>query len=127
MTEQIAKRDVVLPSEIMDISPTTPENGMSGYYLTPLIGAYFVHAPGKLIGEALQPRDSTVADFIRRGEEDQYLTMWRDEDYSRLGLVEKNTAEFSHNEQSSKVLELGVQQESNPISSVLRRKQAQGE
>lgn len=29
-SEQVLKREVVLPSEIMDIPPTTPQNGLSG-------------------------------------------------------------------------------------------------
>jgi hypothetical protein len=126
MTEQIAKRDVVLPSEIMDISPTTPEKGMSGYYLTPLIGAYFVHVPGQIIGEILQPRDSTVADFIRRGEDDQYLTLWKECDYFRLNI--KGEGVFLAPEQGPEnIMDDG--QNNNPLTNVVSRrlKRVQGE
>ena len=46
----------------MDILPTTPQTGLSGYYLTPLVGAYFVTADGGFISQELVPKDETVLD-----------------------------------------------------------------
>jgi hypothetical protein len=120
----------MLPSEIMDISPTNPQNGMSGYYLTPLIGAYCAHVPGQLIGEILQPRDDRVADFIRRGEEDQYLTIWRDEDHLRLGLVGQEVVGFTQKQGTGSGGSLLVKEDKDitptSITAVIRRKRAQG-
>jgi hypothetical protein len=45
----------------MDIPPTTPETGLSGYYLTPLIGAYHVKAEGEFISNVLQPREKRLS------------------------------------------------------------------
>jgi hypothetical protein len=87
-SEQVLKREVVIPSEIMDIPPTNRENGLSGYYLTPSVGAYYVTAGGDWIAEDLRPKDLEVLDIDPREEEDQYLRPWDDNDLERLGLKE---------------------------------------
>jgi len=108
-TEQVAKREVVLPSEIMDIPPTTPENGLTGYYLTPLVGAYEVTAPGEFISKVLHPRDKEVLDIDPRPESDQYLKPWTQHDWERLYLVGAPRSPISEDD------------EPNPIFQVKRR------
>lgn len=85
-SEQVLKREVVLPSEIMDIPPTTPQNGLSGYYLTPLVGAYFVTAEGDWVANDLRPRSAETLDIDPREESDQYLNAWGSSDFERLSL-----------------------------------------
>jgi type IV secretory pathway TraG/TraD family ATPase VirD4 len=85
-SEQVLKREVVLPSEIMDIPPTTAKNGLSGYYLTPLIGAYFVTAEGDWIANDLRPKSLDILDIDPREESDQYLNAWGSSDFERLSL-----------------------------------------
>jgi len=85
-SEQILKRDVVLPSQIMDIAPCTPQTGLSGYYLTSIVGAYFVTAGGEFIANELINKDSTVLDVDPRPESDQYLKAWENSDLERLCL-----------------------------------------
>lgn len=112
-SEQVLKREVVLPSEIMDIAPTTPENGLSGYYLTPLVGAYFVKASGEWVANDLLPRNTDVLDIDPRDEADQYLTQWGNGDIERLS-IEKETILNTPEEPPAKA-------EENPLFQVNRK------
>jgi hypothetical protein len=71
----------------MMLPPTNPENGLSGYYLSPCVGAYFSTIPGDELFDSLMPHDPNVANFIRRPEEDEYLRPWDDNDLLRIGLL----------------------------------------
>ena len=92
-SEQVLKRDVVLPSEIMDIPLTTPETGLSGYYLTPMVGAYYVTADGNFISNELISRDEEALDVDPRDEADQYLKPWGNVDLERLCLEKDSNKE----------------------------------
>jgi len=74
--EATAKRDVVLPSEIMELMPTTRTNGMQGFILTPHVGAYSVHFDGGALMGRLARRNMAFPDVIPRDEEEQYLREW---------------------------------------------------
>ena len=89
MSEQLNKREVVMPSEIMDMLPTNPTNGLSGYYMTPAIGAYYARISGSWIGGALWQPDESVPNIELRAESDQYLSSWNEEDFRRLGIALK--------------------------------------
>jgi len=86
LQEQLHKREVLMPSEIMDMLPTNLANGLSGYYLVPAVGAYSARTPGDWIGRALWPPDARVSNIELRAEADQYLSSWNDEDFRRLGI-----------------------------------------
>jgi hypothetical protein len=88
--EQLNKREVVMASEFMDMLPTTPVNGLSGYYLTPAIGAYSARIGGDSIGRSLRPANDAVLNIEPRSESDQYLSSWSTGDRSRLGLDEED-------------------------------------
>jgi hypothetical protein len=90
MQEQLNKREVVMASEIMDMIPTNPANGLSGYYLTPAIGAYCARISGDSISRALKPANEAVSNIEPRPECDQYLSNWKEEDFQRLGLASKH-------------------------------------
>ena len=106
----IAKREVILPSQIMDIGPTTREHGLCGYFITPSIGAYQCWMEGEWIGEALIPPDANTENLIRRADTAQYLKAWDLVDLQRLALpaleIERQTIE---NEQAQRPMqELGI-------------------
>jgi type IV secretory pathway TraG/TraD family ATPase VirD4 len=63
----------VLPSEFLDIPPTTPETGLTGFYLVPHIGGYRHCYSGRTLSRELKPLDSTVRDLEPREEREQYL------------------------------------------------------
>lgn len=86
VNEQLVKREGVLPSQFLSLPPTNPTNGLSGYYLVPLIGAFRGRLTGKSLGRALRPRASGITDFLPRPEEHQYLVPWTEEDLRRLSL-----------------------------------------
>jgi type IV secretory pathway TraG/TraD family ATPase VirD4 len=85
-TEHLSKREVVLPSELMELPPTNRENGLTGYYLTPTTGAYIATLSPQYLAAALRPRATDVADLMERPEDHQYLFDWTTADLSRLGL-----------------------------------------
>jgi hypothetical protein len=87
VSEQFVKREAVIGSQFMTLPATNPENGLSGYYLSPHVGAYFSAIPGDELFDSLMPHDPNVANFIRRPEEDEYLRPWDDNDLLRLGLL----------------------------------------
>ena len=95
LQEQLHKRDGVMPSQIMDIVPTNPVNGLSGYYLTPAVGAYHAQISGNWIGGALWSPDYQVSNIELRDEADQYLSSWDDQDFLRLGITSKKQMSVS--------------------------------
>ena len=97
----------------MDIVPTTPETGLTGYYLTPLIGAYRNTMGGEFISEVLSAKSEEFSDLEPRGESDQYLEPWENADLERLCLEIKEGENTEAQEPEI---------ENNPISSVNRRK-----
>lgn len=82
----IAKRDVVLESEFLDLPESTPENGLSAYFLNPMTGGYRDHLPGDWLRSHLTPLDCRVPDCLVRPESEQYLRPWSEEDAALFGL-----------------------------------------
>ena len=76
-------------SEIMDMLPTNPTNDLSGYYLTPTIGAYSARISGDSINRALHPANDAVRNIDPRPETDQYLFGWDEGDFQRLEIQAK--------------------------------------
>ena len=91
-SEQWRTADLVMPSELLGIEPTTMERGLTGYYLTPHIGAFRRTLP---LSELLRPekRAAQAPDFIERPESEQYLERWGLEDCMRLGLSQEKSLE----------------------------------
>ena len=87
-SEQRVLRDAVIPSQLLTLPLTTPENGLTGYHIIPSIGAYRAKLSGEWITAHIGTPDPTVPNFLPRLEEDQYLTSWTSEDLKRLGLSE---------------------------------------
>ena len=85
--EHVAKREAILSSQLMDLPVTNLENGLSGIYLTPLIGPYGITIPGNWISGALRPAAKDVANLISRPTEEQTLSPWTEEERKRLKLL----------------------------------------
>lgn len=86
-SEQVQKRETVLPSEIMALPTSGVENGLCGYYIIPEIGAYRADVGWNWIESALLPIDSSVPNVMKRPAEHQYLSAWTKSDQMRLGLI----------------------------------------
>ena len=84
--EQYRTADLVMPSELLSIPPTTMEAGLTGYFLTPHVGAWkqTLDLQALLLPGPVEARE--VPDIIQRAESDQYLASWQQEDCHRLGL-----------------------------------------
>ena len=80
----------------MDIEPTTQENGLCGYFITPSVGAYRCRMDGEWIGHTLTPPDGNTENLIRRADTAQYLKAWELVDLQRLALpsleIERQTS-----------------------------------
>jgi len=95
VSEQWRTADLVMPSELLGIAPTSMSSGLTGYYLTPHVGAFrrtlsLLHLLGK------PPSQSNTAPpvephFVERPENEQYLEAWSAEDCDRLGLARDPT------------------------------------
>lgn len=84
-SEQWRTADLVMPSELLGIPPTTMKGGLTGYYLTPHVGAFRKTLPlRELLGRG-RARDGVV-DLVERPESEQYLERWGVQDCIRLGL-----------------------------------------
>jgi len=86
LSEQVAKREVLLPSEIMDMATTSLDTSLPGYYIIPEIGAYGVRISGPWIKSELRQANADVPNIIKRPEEHQYLRAWDYNDLLRLGI-----------------------------------------
>ncbi len=73
-------------SELLYLPPTSPANGLTGYYVAPEIGAYKSTLSGTHLRERLTAPLETVCGFQPRPAEEQYLKGWDDLDYERLNL-----------------------------------------
>ena len=86
-SETRVKADAVLASEFLTLPPTTTETGLSGYYLTPFIGAYRATVPIDAMIATSEHTAPLAEDFVPRPDEEQYLEPWNQSDSLRLGLT----------------------------------------
>lgn len=86
LTEDIARRASVLPSELMDLPMTNRANGLTGYFVSPVTGAYRHTILGSELDSSLMPADRSVPDYLPRPDAQQYLRGWDADDRTRLGL-----------------------------------------
>lgn len=62
------KREAILPAEFFDLPPTNRENGLHGFFSTPIIRAWRGPIPTAFLDAHLQPRDPEVSPFIPRSK-----------------------------------------------------------
>ncbi len=86
VAEQLVKRETVLPAELMNLPPTTRANGLTGYFVSPYVGAYRATIPGEELARQLSPREKSVPDFLPIPTSHEYLQPWTAEDCRRLLL-----------------------------------------
>ena len=86
LSEQRLTTPAVLPSEIMTLPPTGPENGLHGFFITRSRGAYRAHIPWNQLQLSQRNGRRAEADFIPRPARSQYLREWTPEDVQRLAL-----------------------------------------
>lgn len=86
LSEDVARRPAVLPSEFTDLPVTNPTNGLTGVFVSPVTGAYRHTLPGPALAGRLVPPDPAVPDYLPRPDEHQYLRGWDAADRSRLGI-----------------------------------------
>lgn len=78
--EHFVTQRSVLPSEFLALPPCNEDNGLSAFYLSRAIGAFWSHSPGyELFNEALIPKSTAVPDFVARSVESQFLEPWSKE------------------------------------------------
>ena len=87
VSEQRVNRDAVMASQFYTLSVTSRSNGLSGYFVSPHVGATLGH----VAGNQLQPiviSDSFEDKFRlqRRSENEQWLSRWKSADKQRLCL-----------------------------------------
>ena len=107
INQTFVKSENVLPSEFMNLPPTTRQKGLTGYYQTPYIGAFKVKLNSEWLQSKLLPLSSSEKNFIARPETDQYLRPWDKADFARLGLQTQNKA--PDDETSEKQTDFGVE------------------
>lgn len=86
LSEDLARRASVLPSEFTDLPVTNRINGLTGYFVSPVTGAFKHTIPAAELDARLIPPDPTVPDYQPRPPEQQFLRPWDADDRARLGL-----------------------------------------
>lgn len=87
VSEQRVMRDAVLPSEFMEIPVTSKETGLTGYFVSPHLGAVRDTVSPDDLEEVVVPEaDERELGYVARPEKDQWLLPWVPADQRRLGL-----------------------------------------
>jgi type IV secretory pathway TraG/TraD family ATPase VirD4 len=86
-TEQLVKRETVLPSQIMDLPVTDRVHGLTAYFLAPGVGVWKATLSPKFLAENLAPPDRSVPDTVQRPSEELHLEPWSEEEMKELGLT----------------------------------------
>ena len=66
LSEQATKRDAVMPSEFFLIPPTTPRNGLTGYFLSTSCGVVGANISSRIVKSVAQNLRATNADRYPR-------------------------------------------------------------
>jgi hypothetical protein len=92
-SEQITKTETVLPSEFFTLPPTSEENGLSGYFLTPEIGVIRDRITGSQLARLFTSDDvERQMRFQPQPERAQHLLPWTECDCRRLCLASSENA-----------------------------------
>lgn len=97
VSESRIKREAVLPSEFYEILVTSPETGLTGYFVSPYLGAFRDTVPSKDIEPVILSEGQEAEHaIVPRPERDQWLRPWSVDDERRLLLeVRQDAAEES--------------------------------
>jgi hypothetical protein len=86
LSEDLTRRASVLPSEFTDLPVTNRTNGLTGYFVNPVTGAYKHTITAAELDARLVPPAAAVPNYMPRPDEHQYLRPWDADDRARLGL-----------------------------------------
>jgi len=87
LSEQRVLKDTVLPSEFYAIPATNKHNGLTGYYTSPLLGAYrATTVPADIEPVVVSEAAENQHAIVYRPESDQWLRDWSAKDKQRLSL-----------------------------------------
>ena len=81
----LAKREAILPAQFRDFPPTGPQNGLTGVFVTPHLGAWADTIAWSAVQSHLGP--ILNGESTRRSPEDQTRVAWTPDDYQRLGMA----------------------------------------
>ncbi len=113
-SEQRVKSDSVMKSEFLSIPATTMETGLTGYYLSPTLGAYRNETSLlAVLGDVGEP---TEPNFIERSSDEQWLTDWQEADLQRLGLMELLAADGEATTERQHAGEVSQEEAELPVS-----------
>lgn len=85
-TQRVVK-DAVLPVQFMQIPPSSPRNGVTGYFLSPEFGCERATVPGGDVAPIVVSEEAEKRHAIQlRSESEQWLREWKSEDRERLQL-----------------------------------------
>lgn len=86
-SDNLVKRELVLDSEFLDLPETSPEHGLTGYFISSVTGVFRDHLGGPWLAQNLKPPRDAVPNFCPRPEAHQYLRPWTERDALELGLA----------------------------------------
>ncbi len=92
-TEHLSRRDAVLPSEFYMLPTTSRKNGLTGFFVSPAIGALRGWISPVDLRSVVPDGGNSEGEFVPRNESDQSLTPWTDGDLNRLRLCCKRDRE----------------------------------
>jgi hypothetical protein len=102
-TTQLVKREVVLPSQFLGLPVTNLTNGLSGYFVSPLIGGFFATLSPEYLNEKLSQPNRNEPNCIPRPADQQYLKPWTAADIKRLHLDEEDAEQTPNDLPSSPI------------------------
>ncbi len=82
------EKDALLPSQFTSLPRTNAKNGLHGYYLVPLVGAFYDVLDGAYVKNSLLAPDTREPNYLPRPDSDQYLQMWTDDELKVFKLNE---------------------------------------
>lgn len=86
-SEQRVQKDAVLPSQFYTLPMTTPENGLTGYYVSPSFGAVRGHLTGNRLASLVVSESQEKQGGKRRHSDGkQWLESWTTADKRRLRI-----------------------------------------
>ena len=90
-TEHLTKKEATLPSEFYTLPITTPQNGLTGYFIEPSVGAVRSTLSGQKCREVVARRFGMAGDSLSDRDANARLVSWKDPDKLRLSLAKART------------------------------------
>ena len=109
ISESRIKRDAVLPSEFYEIPVTSSATGLTGYFVSPYLGAYRGTVAASEIGPVVPSECEEKAEaLVARAESEQWLKAWTMDDERRLLLEIRRESENAASQESTSGKRLNI-------------------